>query len=157
MCEGCHGATHAEWPNGNPNANDNVAAIQLQGHTGTISECSACHITSQLPASTQGGPHGMHLVDDSRFWKEAHKDAAKKENGRPGGGTCGSCHGADHLGTVLSRTPVDRSWRVEGSNRTVDAGQAVGCNHCHSLKKSFGGRSTASGWIACPVVTRARG
>ena len=139
MCEGCHGATHAEWPNGNPNANDNVAAIQLQGHTGTISECSACHITSQLPASTQGGPHGMHLVDDSRFWKEAHKDAAKKENGRPGGGTCGSCHGADHLGTVLSRTPVDRSWRVEGSNRTVDAGQAVGCNHCHSLKKSFGG------------------
>ena len=43
MCEGCHGATHAEWPNGNPNANDNVTANQLQGHTGTIVECSTCH------------------------------------------------------------------------------------------------------------------
>jgi hypothetical protein len=139
MCEGCHGATHAEWPNGNPNANDNLTAQQLQGHTGTISECSTCHITSQLPSGTQGGPHGMHLVNDSRFWQQAHKDAAKQQNGRPGGGTCGACHGADHLGTVLSRTPVARTWQVEGGNRTVSAGQAVGCNHCHSVNKSFDG------------------
>ncbi len=46
MCEGCHGATHAEWPNGNPNGNDNVTATQLQGHTGTIAECSTCHGTA---------------------------------------------------------------------------------------------------------------
>jgi hypothetical protein len=138
MCEGCHGATHAEWPNGNPNANDNLTAKQLQGHTGTISECGTCHTTSALPANTQGGPHGMHLVNDSRFWREAHKDAAKAENRKPGRGTCGACHGADHEGTVLSRAPVNRSWSVEGSNRTVAAGQAVGCNHCHSLSKSFG-------------------
>ncbi len=139
MCEGCHGSTHAIWPNANPNANDNVAANQLQGHAGTISECSTCHITSQLSASTQGGPHGMHLVNDSRFWREAHKDAAKRENSRPNGGTCAACHGINHEGTVLSRTPVARTWSVEGSNRTVAAGQAVGCNHCHSLDKSFGG------------------
>lgn len=31
MCKGCHGSTHAEWPNANPNANDNVAARQLLG------------------------------------------------------------------------------------------------------------------------------
>ena len=83
MCEGCHGATHAEWPNGNPNANDNVAANQLQGHTGTIIECSTCHVTSELASNTQGGPHGMHLVNDRRFWKEGHKDAAKQQNGDP--------------------------------------------------------------------------
>lgn len=138
MCEGCHGATHAEWPNGNPSANDNVTANQLQGHTGSIMECATCHITSELSDDTQGGPHGMHLVNDRRFWNEGHKDAAKTQNGRPGGGTCGSCHGSDHLGTVLSRAPVDRSFSVEGSNRTVLAGEPVACNLCHSLSKSFG-------------------
>jgi hypothetical protein len=137
MCEGCHGATHAEWPNGNPNANDNVTANQLQGHTGTITECSTCHVTSELPNDTQDGPHGMHLVNDQRFWKEGHKDAAKQQNGRPGGGTCGACHGSDHRGTVLSRTPVERSFSVEGTNRTVAAGEAVSCDLCHSLEKSF--------------------
>lgn len=137
MCEGCHGATHAEWPNANPNANDNITAKQLQGHTGTINECATCHTTSQLPAKTQGGPHGMHLVNDSRFWSEAHKDVAETENQKPGGGTCGACHGSNHLGTVLSRTPVARSWSVEGSTRKVAAGQAVACNLCHSLDKSF--------------------
>jgi len=43
MCEGCHGSTHAIWPNANDNANDNVAAKQLQGHTGSIIQCSTCH------------------------------------------------------------------------------------------------------------------
>jgi hypothetical protein len=139
MCEGCHGATHAEWPNGNPNANDNVTANQLQGHTGSIMECSTCHVTSELSDDTQGGPHGMHLVNDRRFWKEGHKDLAKRENRKPGGGTCGDCHGADHRGTVLSRAPVDRSFYVEGRNRTVTAGEPVSCDLCHSLEKSFGG------------------
>ena len=139
MCEGCHGATHAEWPNANPNANDNVTANQLQGHTGSIMECSTCHVTSQLSDDTQGGPHGMHLVNDRRFWKEGHKDLAKRENRKPGGGTCGSCHGSDHRGTVLSRAPVDRSFSVEGRNRTVAAGEPVSCDLCHSLEKSFGG------------------
>lgn len=138
MCEGCHGPTHAEWPNANPNANDNVAAKQLQGHTGTLNECGVCHVTSQLAAGTQGGPHGMHLVNDSRFWGEAHGDVAEAENRKPGGGSCGACHGADHLGTVLSRTPVARSWTVEGKARTVAAGQPVACNLCHSLGDSFG-------------------
>lgn len=138
MCEGCHGPTHAEWPNADPNANDNVTARQLQGHTGTLNECSVCHVTSQLTATTQGGPHGMHLVNDSRFWGEAHGGVAEAENRKPGGGSCGACHGADHLGTVLSRTPVARSWTVEGKARTVAAGQPVACNLCHSLDDSFG-------------------
>ena len=138
MCEGCHGATHAEWDqDGSPLKNDNVTAGQLQGHSGTVSECSTCHITSAMSSNTQDGPHGMHLVNDSRFWKEAHKDLAKRENGKAGGGTCGSCHGSDHLGTVLSRSPVTRSFSVEGSNRTVQAGDPVSCGLCHSVNKSF--------------------
>ena len=138
FCEGCHGSTHAEWPNANPFANDNVTAHQLQGHSGTIAECSTCHVTSSLPSNTQAGPHGMHLVNDSRFWREAHRDAAKAQNGQPGGGTCGACHGADHRGTVLSRTPVTRNWSVESITRTVQAGDPVACDLCHSLEKSFG-------------------
>jgi hypothetical protein len=33
-CQSCHGSTHAEWSTSptNPNANDNLAAVQLQGH-----------------------------------------------------------------------------------------------------------------------------
>ena len=138
MCEGCHGATHAEWPNATPNANDNVAATQLQGHTGAITECATCHTTSALASNTLGGPHGMHLVNDSRFWSSAHEGLAKAENAKPGGGTCGACHGADHLGTVLSRAPVARTWRVESTDRSVAAGKPVACNLCHSLNTSFG-------------------
>ncbi len=139
MCEGCHGATHAEWDaDSSPLQNDNVTGNQLQGHSGTVSECSTCHTTSAMSANTQGGPHGMHLVNDSRFWKQSHKDMAKAENRKTGGGTCGACHGADHLGTVLSRTPVDRSFSVEGTNRTLLAGDPVSCGLCHSVSKSFG-------------------
>jgi hypothetical protein len=137
MCEGCHGATHAEWPVANENANDNLLAIQVQGHAGPIIECGACHTTSGLPANTLKGPHNMHLVNDQRFWKEAHKDLAKRENRKPGRGECGNCHGADHLGTVLSRAAVDRSFLVEGTQRRVSAGQPIACNLCHSLQKSF--------------------
>jgi hypothetical protein len=138
MCQACHGATHAEWPVADPNANDNVMAMQLQGHTGPIIECDACHTTSGLPDDTLSGPHNMHLVNDRRFWKEGHKDVAKRENEKPGGGLCGDCHGADHRGTVLSRAAVDRSFLVEGRQRRVSTGQPVSCDLCHSLSKSFG-------------------
>ncbi|MAT93710.1 MAG: cytochrome C [Halioglobus sp.] len=138
MCQGCHGSTHAEWPLSDPNANDNQTAIQLQGHTGPIIECTTCHDTQAMQADTLDGPHGMHLVDDRRFWKEAHKDIAKRENGKPGGGLCGDCHGADHRGTVLSRAATDRRFYVEDSWRAVSAGEPVSCDICHSLSKSFG-------------------
>lgn len=138
MCEGCHGATHAEWPVANPAANDNLLAVQLQGHAGPIIECGACHTTGAMAANTLGGPHNMHLVNDPRFWKEAHKDAAKRENAKAGGGVCGDCHGADHRGTVLSRAAADRSFMVESAARRVSAGQPVACNLCHSMEKSFG-------------------
>ena len=71
MCEGCHGATHAEWPNANPNANDNVTADQLQGHSGTISECSTCHGTTN-PGNNLNGPHGLHpIAANSTPWSSS--------------------------------------------------------------------------------------
>ena len=85
MCEGCHGATHAEWPVANPARQRQPDGDQLQGHTGPIIECGACHTTSAMPANTLDGPHNMHLVNDQRFWKEAHKDAGqarKRQAGR---------------------------------------------------------------------------
>jgi hypothetical protein len=134
MCEGCHGATHAEWDSdSSPLKNDDVTANQIQGHSGTVMECNSCHTTSSMSAGTQDGPHGMHLVNDSRWYDEAHKSAAKSENGKTNGGTCGACHGADHRGTVLSRTPVTRTMK----GKTVQAGSPVGCDLCHSLDKSF--------------------
>ena len=137
MCEGCHGATHAEWDqDGSPLKNDNVTGNQLQGHSGTVSECSTCHTTSAMSSNTMNGPHGMHLVNDSRFFSNAHENLAKAENGKPNGGSCGSCHGADHLGTVLSRTPVARTFTGEHGG-TLQAGDPVACNLCHSLDDSF--------------------
>jgi hypothetical protein len=138
MCEGCHGATHAEWDSdSSPLKNDDITANQLQGHSGTVMECNSCHTTSSMSASTQDGPHGMHLVNDSRWYGDSHESVAKAENAKANGGSCSACHGKDHNGTVLSRTPVARTFNVEGGTRTVKAGDPVGCGLCHSLSDSF--------------------
>ena len=138
-CEACHGSPHAIWPNRNLAANDNVPAIQLQGHAGTISECTVCHEPNSFPNGTLEGPHGMHPVNDRNWIKSKgdyyHEDFVSK-NGKD---QCAACHGADHRGTRLSRVPVDRVLRdAEGKVRaTVSKGDIIGCDLCHSLEKSF--------------------
>ena len=42
MCASCHGSPHAMGPATTPQ--DNVQAIELQGHSGPISDCTVCHI-----------------------------------------------------------------------------------------------------------------
>lgn len=42
-CEACHNSTHAIAPA--RDFNDNVQALSLQGHTGTIDQCTVCHST----------------------------------------------------------------------------------------------------------------
>jgi hypothetical protein len=42
-CEACHGSPHAITPTVTPA--DNVQAIALQGHAGTIDKCTVCHRT----------------------------------------------------------------------------------------------------------------
>lgn len=41
MCEACHGSPHAITPT--VTAADNIQAISLQGHAGTINDCRVCH------------------------------------------------------------------------------------------------------------------
>ena len=138
-CEGCHGSPHAIWPNRDPNANDNVPAIQLQGHAGVIRECTVCHESNSFPYGTLDGPHGMHPVNDPNWIKSRnghfHEDFVRSN----GVDQCAACHGADHRGTRLSRVPVDRVLRdAEGVVRaTVRAGDIITCGLCHSISKSF--------------------
>ncbi len=122
-CEGCHNSTHAIWPNASSTDNDNVAPRQLQGHAGTLVECSACHGAGTLPMSL-GGPHGMHPVGDSRWTGGGHESLAERDRQ-----ACAACHGANFRGSPLSRTAAARQW---SNSRTVAAGVEVGCYDCHN-------------------------
>ncbi len=127
-CEVCHGSTHAEWPvqpeSGNFIANDNLAAIQLQGHTGKIIECATCH-TESLPSSLDG-PHGLHPVGATRFANGGHENLAERSRD-----ACRACHGNNGQGTVLSKAAVARSLSAEGRRVNLAKGQMVSCNLCH--------------------------
>lgn len=128
-CEGCHGSTHAIWPGDDKHKNDNAAAEILQGHAGTISECSTCHKPGSLPPTTDG-PHGMHNVGDQRW-------AFNEDSGHPAfykksPNECKACHGLDLKGTVLSKAAANRSWQTEWGPVEVSKGQPIGCFTCHN-------------------------
>ncbi|EGW54728.1 hypothetical protein [Candidatus Endoriftia persephonae] len=125
-CEGCHGSTHAIWPNAQNSSNDNVAATQIQGHTGTIAECATCH--TSLP-NTLDGPHGMHNVNSSS-WDLGHEDFYRRNPN-----ACKACHGNDLNGTVLSRAAADRDYQSDddgGRTVHVSKGTEIGCTLCHA-------------------------
>ncbi len=133
MCEGCHGATHAEWPNANPNANDNLTAKQLQSHTGVIIECTTCHGTEMNSQNTLDGPHGMHPVGSSTTFAEGgHEHLVSGNN-------CVVCHGPNatesgrnqNVGTVLSVAKAARDFTGLEGGGPVAKGQPVGCATCH--------------------------
>jgi hypothetical protein len=124
-CENCHGSTHAEWPIADDAANDNVAAKTLQGYSGKLIECTACHATGSLPLTTSG-PHGLHNVNDGRWVDENH--GSFYEQNKAG---CKACHGENLEGTVLARIPADRSFRVEDRTVSLAKGALVACNRCH--------------------------
>lgn len=130
MCEGCHNSTHAIWPIQHPLANDNIAATQLQGHAGTVIECTTCHAAGSL-GLTLDGPHGMHPVGDAR-WNGDHEDIAEDNLEQ-----CKTCHGAQLEGTVLSRMAATRQLECdEGPNCsneriTLVKGTEVSCSQCH--------------------------
>ena len=133
-CQGCHGSTHAIWPIQNPFANDNVASEQLQGHSGTLIECDACHAAGSL-GLTLGGPHGMHPVSDPD-WTHNHEDFLE-HNSKD---SCRACHGLNGEGTVLARTADERvleskEEQPDGSKTiTLSKGTLVSCDLCHENK-----------------------
>lgn len=123
-CEGCHGSPHAIWPSSK--ANDNLAAIQLQGHSGTLIECAVCHTSLPL---TLDGPHGMHNLN-STGWTLGHEDFYRSNPD-----ACRACHGQNLEGTVLSRTAADRDYlRDDDGDNTIHLakGTPVSCGLCHS-------------------------
>jgi hypothetical protein len=61
-CSACHGSPHVIFPSVNPR--DNVQNIELQGHAGTLDDCTVCH--GVVPQGN--GPHGYNpyfLSDDA--------------------------------------------------------------------------------------------
>lgn len=121
QCESCHGATHAEYPSSH--VNDNVQSLAVQGHTGTINECTACHKT--VPLTTAGGPHGLHTIGQG--WVSGHESAAKANTT-----ACTYCHGADYRGSALSQVKMAKTFTVEGRTKSYTAGQNVSCYDCHN-------------------------
>jgi len=146
-CEGCHNSTHAIWPARNSLSNDNIAAKQLQGHTGTLIECSSCHgdnsfdiedFKNNLTADGRmKGPHGMHPVND-RMWNVKHEEVGEGNRN-----ACRACHGANGEGTVLSRVAKKRVFKCDETDRpgcnessngktiTLSKGTQVSCTLCH--------------------------
>lgn len=122
QCSACHGSTHAEYPSSH--ANDNLQSIALQGHAGTLSECSTCHNAS-VPSTVNGGPHGLHPLGQS--WVSGHESAAKSNLA-----SCRACHGRDDRGTVLSRAFTSRTFSTEHGTVRIAAGAPVGCYTCHN-------------------------
>lgn len=121
-CESCHGSPHAEWPS--MEANDNLAAVELQGHSGPIIECRVCHGNSQL--AVDGGPHGLHNINAAVWYDGGHEDFYESNKAK-----CQACHGINLNGSMLSQAPVSRTFKVEGRTVKVAAGQPIGCTLCH--------------------------
>jgi hypothetical protein len=104
-CAACHGGAHAVWPNRDPKANDNVTALELQGHAGNIDDCTVCHgadafknladldggrFRTDLPTDSGvlGGPHNLHPVCDENWWKSAEGDTPNSDGSSAGGNQC---------------------------------------------------------------------
>jgi len=129
MCEGCHGSTHAIWPNESASANDNEAAMELQGYIGTIMECSTCHRPGSLPLTTIG-PHGLHNVNELRWYDGGHENFYKNNKTN-----CKACHGSNLTGTPLAKIPIARSFKIEDKTVTFVKGEFVRCNRCHGMPR----------------------
>ncbi len=125
QCEACHGSTHAEYPSAH--ADENVQSIGLQGHAGTVAECTACHTT--IPTTVNGGPHGMHTTGNA--WVNQHEDANK--NGTASTPSCSYCHGTTSAGTPLSAVKVAKTINAgEFGTKNWPAGYQVSCFSCHN-------------------------
>ncbi|MDD5366270.1 MAG: hypothetical protein PHR30_13105 [Gallionellaceae bacterium] len=117
QCEACHGATHAVYPSSH--RNDNILAQDVQGHEGTINECTACHKT--VPNTATGGPHGMHTTGSA--WVSSHKSYGESNRA-----ACAYCHGADYRGSPLSAIKTAKTL----NGKSFAAGHQMNCYDCHN-------------------------
>lgn len=130
-CASCHGSPHAIWPS--RETNDNLAAVTIQGHDGTIVECTACHGSGL--SLTLKGPHGIHNVN-SQAWVDEHKKFFEKSRQ-----ACQACHGLTGDGTMVSTVAADRRFVVEDVGTiNISKGAQIQCGLCHENKLADGGR-----------------
>ncbi|HMK48941.1 MAG TPA: hypothetical protein VK435_02720 [Thermodesulfovibrionales bacterium] len=123
QCEACHGSTHAEYPSAE--ANDNVQSILLQGHAGTISDCSVCH-PKTMTVTNNGGPHGLHTTGTA--WVKSHAVHATQS-----AQYCATCHGLDYQGTFLSKAATKRVLRTSANKKkTFSKAHIMSCFDCHT-------------------------
>jgi hypothetical protein len=121
QCEACHGSTHAEYPT--VQANDNAQSLALQGHVGTVGECTVCHSTT--PTTSSGGPHGMHEVGQA--WVQDH------HSGNVSRTACQQCHGTTSAGSPLAVVKTAKTLNAgDYGTKTFAAGDRVSCWSCHS-------------------------
>jgi hypothetical protein len=126
QCAACHNSTHAEFTTKTaPNsANDDQRAIEAQGYSAAIRECTACHSTT--PSTTNGGPHGMHSIGAS--WVKDHHDVVSSSNT----GDCLYCHGTTSAGSDLAVIKVAKTFNIgDGRTKSFAAEQRVTCWSCH--------------------------
>jgi hypothetical protein len=149
QCSACHGSTHAEFPS--THRNDNLRNISLQGHGGTVVECTTCHTT--MPNSGNGGPHGMHALGQG--WVTGTDGVTKHADmlsSLGGAASCKPCHGTDYRGTVLSRAQANRTINVSldsGSfTLNLQRGAVVGCYNCHNGPSSSSLNTNAAPTVA---------
>ena len=120
FCEACHGSPHAITPT--IEKNDNVQAILLQGHAGTINTCTVCHLTKP----PFGGPHHdipMHPIGNT--WVSGHQEANKTN--------CAYCHGTTSAGTLYSAVKVAITIDAgEFGIKNWAVGYQVSCYSCHN-------------------------
>jgi hypothetical protein len=99
--------------------------VALQGHEGTISECSSCH--NPVPQTINGGPHGMHATGID--WVNRHGDIVEDNNNMLA--SCAACHGSDFRGSPLSEVKATRQFNVYGG-KTFQTKHQIGCYDCHN-------------------------
>ena len=138
QCSACHGSTHAEYPAAH--RNDNLQNIAVQGHIGTLSNCTSCH--ASMPVTVSGGPHGMHPTGPG--WIKDHKEYGKSSS-------CMACHGSDLRGTPLSRSFSEQTltFSEDGTPHSIPLfrGANVSCFLCHKREDDgrLGGIFTNNG------------
>jgi hypothetical protein len=117
-CQACHGSQHAITPSREDN--DNIQAILLQGHAGTIDTCTVCHVTKP----SFGGPHHDYMHPIGNSWVSGHQDANKSN--------CTQCHGTTSAGTPYSAVKVAETIDAgEYGIKHWPAGYQVSCWSCH--------------------------
>lgn len=130
QCSACHGSTHAEFPA--THRNDNLRNERIQGHAGVTVECTACHVSMPVNATTAAaGPHGLHPLGQN--WADNHGDLIENNPALRAG--CAQCHGSDGKGTVLSRMQHTRLIPTKENKygtKNYWRGRTVSCYDCHN-------------------------